>query len=110
MQREPEIKRQLMRCGRAMRPAIDIVDGAEFHAGIRLQSWKDADVCAGYACSLPEVSEVAGCFIQWEKGTLEPYLDGEPPSRTLLDALAFLQLGIRDHQDEMMRRSSKGGA
>lgn len=50
-------------------------------------------VCAGYSCALPEVVEVTHAFAQWEAGTLTEWLDGEPPTRALLDGLAALKRG-----------------
>ena len=60
-----------------------------------MQGW-DATVCPGYSTALPEVAEVTHAYPQWEAGTLRDWLDGEPPSRALLDALAIRKAGINE--------------
>ena len=68
-----------------------------------------ATVCAGYACTLPEVREVVGCLPQWDQGTLTEYLDGEPPSRQLLDGLALLKGAVRELEAARIEASKRGG-
>ncbi len=60
-----------------------------------MQGW-DSSVCPGYSCSLPEVVEVTHAYAQWEAGTLTEWLDGEPPTKELLDALAARKYGLND--------------
>ncbi len=73
--------------------------------------WVDKDlaatVCPGYTTTLPEVAEVVEAFPQWEKGALTEHLDGEPPTRALLDLLRVMKAGISEF--EMSKIKKDGG-
>jgi hypothetical protein len=110
MQNQTSIIRQTMRCGHEPPLPVERDEhGVERYRGQTVEAWRGANVCAGYACELPEVAEVARCFLQWEKGTLADFLDGRPPGHMLLEALGALQVGIREHEVDVLSRPKAGG-
>lgn len=64
----------------------------------------EPSACAGYAISLPEVAE-ANRALSWRKdGALSEYLDGEPCSVALRDAMDILASAIGETQAEVSAR------
>lgn len=83
--------------------------GCPFEAAVRFRpylwapvSWRkrgvEPTVCPGYTTRLPLVEEIVSVFPQWEAGTLVAWLDGQPTTRPLLDALAHRKAGRDDFQ------------
>lgn len=100
-QRETVTKRQHMGCGyeAPLPEALGTARPWTPHWWV-MQGW-DASICPGYSTTLPEVVEVTYAYGQWEAGTLTEWvasMEGEAPSRALLDALAMRKAGINERQ------------
>lgn len=100
--------RQQRACG--FEPPIERPTGVWMPEACRIGTRPALTMCAAYTTALPEVQETIGAHAQWKQGTLTEYLDGEPPTRTLLDRLTAFEAGINEHQaDEMRAATKKGG-
>jgi len=66
---------------------------------------KDMDwtptVCPGYTCQLPEVIDVARCYMHWDRGQLQ--LKVPEPSASLLDAIEELKIAVGAQQLASLR-------
>jgi hypothetical protein len=92
MQSLPETTRRQLACGH-LPPSPS---GKAWTPRYHVERGVTATVCPGYTCRLPEVQETVTAYVQWEQGTLTEYLNGEPPSRPLLEALATLKGGLNE--------------
>lgn len=91
--------RQYMACG--FEPAVA---GAQPWS----PSYMQTTVCPGYTTSLPAVEETLDAYPHWKAGYLTEALDGESPSKGLLDCLSALEGGINEHHAAEMRKKSRG--
>lgn len=78
------------------------------------QSWSPpymrTTVCPGYTTALPAVAEVLDVHAHWKAGYLTESLDGEAPTKAVLDCLSALEAGINEHQAAQLRAKQKGGS
>ncbi len=87
--------RQQMGCG--YEPATE-KPPLVWHPAFWLKHGIKATACAGYTTRLPEVQDVIGAYAHWEAGTLREYLDGEEPTRPLLEGLAAFKAGLNEYE------------
>lgn len=64
-------------------------------------------VCPLYLGRLPGIAEIQAAHPHWIKGTLAAWLDGDEPTRPLLDAIVAYDHGIQEFTHDPNR---KGGA
>lgn len=91
--------RQLIGCGYTSPAPLDLLARVRAwdHVG-RIPARDELDddgkiilqVCPGYACGLPEVTEASWAHSYWDKGELTQFCDGQPSTPMLRSAIGVI--------------------
>jgi hypothetical protein len=65
--------------------------------------------CPGYTAELPDVLDVASCYLHWTKQSLAARLGTPDAAPALMDGLEVLHVAVEEFQSAKLRERTNGG-
>ncbi len=106
MEKRDVQSRQLDGCGYLPPPEKNLLPFVRPWQGLGY-SGPEPTVCPGYSTNLPETQEIARAHMHWGKGALSQFLQGRPPSESMLIGIEILESELHKFEDWILREASK---